>query len=198
MGVKYLLAFALLYPICLFSGQQTYCDSLGICYEIVHMEFHQDYDVIKIKLPPYLSSAEVMEQIRKVIFWPDAPPPKKRTKIYVYRDTDTYGSSSKTGAVYIPGKGFLWDLRDWKPDSSFLRTPTPAEIRIYNTYLDTLLRRPLQWDDSTARRAVSQALGISRSHLDTVYFRVKWWLQVQKRAGRKTVKLNDQLQIIIK
>jgi len=179
-------------------AQQNYCDSLNIQYEIIHLEFHSGYDVIKIKVPPYLSTAELMDQIRKVVIWPDSPPPRKKTMIYVYKDMDAVGAVSKTGAVYMPGKGFYWDLRDWKPDSSFLRAPTPMEIEIYNVYLDSLLKKGIRMGSDSIKQMVAESYQISPRKLDSIYCQIKWWLEIQKRKKRSVVKLSDDLYLKIK
>jgi len=157
------------------SGQKAIWDSLNVQYDIVHIECHPGYDLIKIKVPPYLSSQEVMKQVRLVLFWPGASPPRKKTKVYVFKETALYGTKSHTGGVYFPGHGIKWDMVDWSPDSSLIQKPSPREINIYNSLLDSLFKEGLQFSEIDHRHAIARRMKIAPAKLDSIYFRVKFW-----------------------
>ncbi len=163
------------------SGQKAVWDSLNVQYDIVRIECHPGYDLIKIKVPPYLSSREVMKQVRTVLFWPNSPPPQKKTKVYVFKETATYGTKSHTGGVYFPGEGIKWDLRDWVPDSSLIAKPSQDEINIYNSLLDSLFKEGLQFSEIEHRHTVAKRMKIPAGKLDSIYFKVKFWNNLHPR-----------------
>ncbi|RMF58457.1 MAG: hypothetical protein D6748_08650 [Calditrichaeota bacterium] len=189
----YLLIFLVL--VCsLFSkgfSQKAIWDSLNIQYRLVNSYYNQFENIFKIKVPPYLSTSEVMEQIRLVVQWPGDPPPTKRTIVYVFKEDVPEDATSKTGAVYLPGKGFLWDMRDWQPDTSILSyTPTPEDKVIYNTFLDSLFAHQEFSDNSSEKvkglkKNVAQLFDITVSELDSIYYHVKWWLNLHREEITK-------------
>jgi hypothetical protein len=150
-------------------------DTLNIRYEIVTQSYFQEKDIIKIKVPPFLSTAEVMEQVKLVLQWPGEPPPKKPTSVYVFKETDQVGETSITGGTFIPGKGIMWSLSDWKPIKLSLSEPTIREKIIYNTLLDTLFARGLSVSDVDVKNRIANELGITPTKLDSIYFKVKYW-----------------------
>ncbi len=153
-------------------------------YRIVQMEFNADYDVIKIKVPPWLKTHEVMEQIRLAVRWPGEPPPKKKVIVYVFRECDTVGTPSATGAVYLPEVGFLWALKDWHPQKPDRLEPSQQEIGIYNAYMDSILSRGATLDNLEVRRDIARQFRISPSRLDSIYLKVKcWWYFRQKEKN---------------
>lgn len=152
-------------------------DSVQIRYEIVEMQFLGDHNLIKIKVPDFLTTSQVMEQCKLVVFWPGQPPPQKPIYIYVFRDSDPVGSTSKTGCVYLPGKGFRWDLRDWHPDRSLYGTPTERELKIYYSYIDTLIKEGMSLTNQKAKEEVAKEFGIDVSRIDSIYTKVKFWLE---------------------
>ncbi len=171
-------------------AQQAVIDSLPIRYHIIYQEYNAFYNVIKIKLPPFLSTAEVMEQIRFLLFWPDNQPPDKETRVYVFRDLDPIGTVSRTGCVYIPGKGIFWDLREWQPDSSLLRPPTDWEKQVYNAYLDSLFVHGFYLNEakeSAIKHIICQQYGLTPAQLDTLYYRVKYWWERFKRHSTRRI-----------
>ncbi len=157
-------------------------DTLNVQFDILYQEYNEFYNVIKIKLPSHLSTAEVMAQIRLLLFFPGCPPPSKETRVYVFRELDTIGAVSKTGCIYRPGKGFLWDLRDWHPDSSLLTPPTEWEKQVYNEYLDSLFAGGMHLNEykDRAREVVARRHGLTPRQLDTLYYRVKYWWERNK------------------
>jgi len=173
------------------QAQEVTWDTILVQYQIIHQECTPSYDIIKIKVPPFLSTAEVMEQIRLLLFFPGHPPPKKEIRVYVFKETDPIGSWSKTGCIYKPHKGIFWDLRDWKPDSSWIRMPTEKEINIYNVYLDSLFRHGVPYTDSTMdlKMRVARHFKITPSQLDTIYYRVKLWQDALKRQRYRQRKM---------
>jgi hypothetical protein len=176
----------------LITGFKTapYCysqDSLDIHYSIVGMKFYSDHDVIKIKVPPWLKSSEVMFQIKKAIQWPGEPPPRKKTYIYVFKETAQVGEASQTGAVYIPGKGFIWSLSDWKPIEPPDRRPSENDLNIYYTFIDRIIQNGSSLDNTRIRREVAQEFHLSVAELDSIYSWVKYWLgkKQEEQAGEK-------------
>ncbi len=161
-------------------------DSLNVQFDILYQEYNQFYNVIKIKLPAHLSTAQVMDQIRLLLFFPGCPPPSKETRVYVFRDLDTIGTVSHTGCIYRPGKGFFWDLRDWHPDSSLLVPPSSWEKAVYNEYLDSLFAFGMHMNDARdrAREVVARRHGITPRQLDTLYYRVKYWWEQNKNSSQ--------------
>lgn len=157
-------------------AQQDDADSLNIRYEIISQSFSPTKDVIKIRTPPYLYTEEVMEQIRLVLQWPGEPPPQKVTYIYIFRETDQIGDTSQTGAIYIPGEGFKWRLGNWKPIEFPLKEPTIQEKIIYNTFLDTIFARGSTMHNIEIKEEIAKQFNISVSKLDSVYFKVKYWM----------------------
>jgi hypothetical protein len=168
-----LLLFLFYYGI---HAQQKDADSLNIRYEIISQSFSPDKNVIKIRIPPYLYTEEVMEQIRMVLQWPGDPPPKKVTHVYIFRETDQIGDTSQTGAIYIPGKGFKWRLGNWKPVEFPLKEPSIREKIIYNTFLDTLFVRGSTMHNIEIKEKIAKQFNISVSKLDSIYFKVKYWM----------------------
>lgn len=156
-------------------AQQSAWDTLNIRYEIISQGFSDTEDVIKIRVPPYLSTAEVMEQIKLALQWPGDPPPRKLTRIYVFKDTDQVGDSSQTGAVYIPGKGYVWNLAGWKPIAFPLQDPSLLEKVIYNTLLDSIFAHGASTHNLEIKEKVARKFDITVSKLDSIYWKVKYW-----------------------
>ncbi len=152
-------------------------DSLNVRYSIVGMNFYSDHDVIKIKVPPWLKSSELMFQIKKAILWPGEPPPHKRTYIYVFKETAQVGEASQTGAVYIPGKGFIWSLSDWKPTEPPDLSPSAKDLDIYYTFIDRIIRNGSSLHNDRIRRDVAEEFQLSVAELDSIYSWVKYWLE---------------------
>jgi len=158
-------------------------DSLEIYYSIVQMESHTDHDVIKIKVPCWLKTSELIPQLKRVVLWPGDPPPQKTIYVYVFKETDPIGSSSKTGCIYIPGKGFLWDLREWKPDLQPITIPTDSEIAIYTALVESIIKKGATIDNRAIREEIAGRYHLSLGQLDSIYSRVKrwWWLEKKNR-----------------
>ncbi len=125
-----------------------------------------------------------MEQIRLAVYWPGEPPPNKKTIVYVFRECDTVGTPSAIGAVYLPGIGFLWALKDWHPEKISSTEPSEQEMAIYNAYVDTILTRGATLDNLKIRRDIARQFRISPTRLDSIYLRVKcWWYFRQKEKN---------------
>lgn len=175
---------------CAAHAQQSYWDSLNIQYQLMQSNYYETENVIKIKIPPYLSTSAVMEQIKLAVQWPGDPAPTKKTTVYIFRENAVEGDVSKTGARYLPGKGFKWDLNDWKPDTTILHyTPRLIDRIIYNTLLDSLFTKeysPQEFDskDNPTKKKVAREFEISVAQLDSIYYRVKWWWDLNKNAPR--------------
>lgn len=177
-----ILLFCAAYP------QQSYWDSLNIKYQLIQSNYSETENVIKIKVPPYLSTSAVMEQIKLAVQWPGDSPPDKKTTVYIFKENAGKGERSKTGGRYLPGKGFKWDLKDWKPDTTILHyTPRSIDRIIYNAFLDALLAdeySPSEFDskDNPTKKKVAREFEISVAQLDSIYYRVKWWWDLNKNA----------------
>ena len=180
---RHILYFLILFTFSVVKPQPLLRDSLSIQFNIIYQEYNALYNIIKIKLPPYLSTAEVMAQIRLLLFWPGTSPPNKETRVYVFRDLDPIGTVSRTGCVYIPGRGIFWDLREWHPDSSLLQEPTEWEIHVYNVYLDSLFSNGFHFNESQnndVKLRICQQFQLTPAQLDTLYYRVKYWWERTK------------------
>lgn len=178
-------------------GQESAHDTLDIKYYLIENTYAQYEDIVKIKLPPYLSTAEVMRQIQLAVQWPGDPPPSKRTKVYVFREDAVIGDRSSMGAVYFPGRGFQWQLAEWRPDLTIYRyRPRASDKVLYNTLLDSLFAgnmfaseystEPKSGSKIQFRRKenVADLFEVSISEMDSIYFRVKWWLDLNPNEKR--------------
>ena len=165
-----LFLFSLFSPLSSFAQ-----DSLNIQYSIVGMMFYQDHDILKIKVPPWMKSSELVFQIKKAVM-PDDNPPHKKTYIYVFKETDQVGATSKTGAVYTPGKGFRWDLKDWRPTIFSGNTPTDEDFEIYNDFIDTVIQEGLTLNNTESRQKVAKKHQLTLARLDSICAYVKYWL----------------------
>ncbi len=158
-------------------------------YSIIQLEFSTEHDIIKVKVPNWLTTSELMEQLRQVIIWPGEKLPRKKTYIYVFKETDQVGASSNTGCVYIPGKGFRWDLRHWHPEMRVPTQPTENEIEIYNTFVECLLRNGFTFDNQRVRQQIANRYHISVARLDTIYTKVfHWWETAPRDSTGKVIK----------
>lgn len=180
---------SLLFHAALFA-QQAGWDTLNVQYRLLQTNYEPYEDIIKIKVPPHLSTREVMEQVKLVIQWPGSPPPRKKTTVYVFKDADPKGTRSKTGAVYRPGKGYRWDMRDWQPDLSIYQyNPRDRDKTIYNTLLDSMFVNgffALEFEekDSGIKDNVAKNFDLTVAELDSIYYRVKWWCDLNKPVAK--------------
>ena len=105
---KVIISMKLHFLILLFYSSLCFAqDSLNIQYSIIQIEFFEDHNIIKIKVPGWLKTSELMEQLQYLVIWPNEPPPTKIIYIYVFKETDQIGDTSETGCIYIPQKGFI-------------------------------------------------------------------------------------------
>jgi len=155
-------------------------DSLSIQYSIVGMMFYGDHDVLKIKVPPWMKSSELVFQIKKAVIPDERFPPTKKTYIYVFKETDQVGATSKTGAVYDPGKGFRWDLKDWRPTQFPDIKPTEKDFEIYDDFIDTIIQEGLTLTNIESRQKIAAKYQITIAHLDSICAYVKYWLNRQQ------------------
>lgn len=189
--MKLSCSFFLILLCCAVYPQQANWDSLNIQYQLLQTNYFERETEIKIKVPPYLKTSEVMEQIRLAVQWPGDPPPQKQTTVYVFRENAGEGDRSKTGGRYIPGKGFKWDLRDWEPDTTiFHYTPRLIDRIIYNALLDSLLADVInsmefESKDNPIKKKVAREFEISVAQLDSIYYRVKWWQDLNKNSSKE-------------
>jgi hypothetical protein len=163
-------------------------DSLEYSYSIVGMEFYGDHDIIKIKVPPWLKTSELIPQIKRVLFWPGGPPPTKKTYIYVFKETDQTGNSSHTGAIYIPGTGFIWELSDWEPAKIPEGNPTSKDFEVYYEFVDQIVQTGLSFGNTNVKEKVAAEYNLTLTELDSIYSFVKYWISNKKEL------LPDSLQ----
>ena len=179
-----ILKFLLLFVIFLNVYTQ---DSLEIRYSIIGMEFHNDFDIIKVKVPNWLTTSELIAQLKRIIIWPGEPLPKKKVYIYVFKDTDQIGDVSNTGCVYIPGKGFQWNLNEWTPEPLNIVTPTDRDLLIYNSLADSIIKKGSTMNNRKIRQEIVRQFNISLRELDSICVRVKyWWDRRQKKSESNT------------
>jgi len=154
-------------------------DSTRIQYAIVGMSFSGDHDVVKIKVPPWLLTSELMEQIKLSILGPSSTFPSKKTYIYVFSETDQVGDISSTGAVYTPGKGFLWSLSEWTSRAVPDTNPSDKDLEIYYILIDRIVKDGSLLDNLEIRKQVAGEFSISIAQLDSIYSWVKYWVSLQ-------------------
>jgi len=155
-------------------------DSTRIQYAIVGMSFYGDHDVVKIKVPPWLLTSELMEQIKLSILGPSSTFPLKKTYIYVFSETDQVGDISSTGALYTPGKGFLWSLSEWTTKDVPDTIPSEKDLEIYYTLIDRIVKDGSTLDNLEIRKQVAAEFSMSIAQLDSVYSWVKYWVSLQQ------------------
>lgn len=188
---KMLRPVLLLFTLLPLLAQESPWDSLNIQYRLIQNHYQPFEDIIKIKLPPYLSTSEVMEQVKLAVQWPGDPPPRKKTIVYVFKEDAAEGDVSRCGGMYLPGKGFKWDLGDWKPDTSVLSyTPSYLDRLIYNTFLDSMFTNgmytfELEEQETPTKHKIARHFAITVGALDSIYYHVKWWASIQKSRQRK-------------
>jgi len=151
-------------------------DSVDIEYSIVGMEFHTDYDVLKLRVSPWLSTEELMNQIKRAVLWPGAPLPKKETYIYVFKETEKIMENSPIRAIYHPERGFDWELHKWKPAIIPNNTPSQHEIVIYNHLIDCIIEEGSTLDNLNIRKKVAKDFNMTVGELDSIYCWVKFWM----------------------
>jgi len=178
---KIVLCLSLLVILSIYPSNGTTQDSLGIKYAIIGMKFYDSYDVIKVKIPNYLTKNQLMDQLEHVLFWPGDPPPKKKTHIYVFKETDQIEDISEVGCTYLPRKGFTWNLECWEPEPIEFTIPTERELLIYNTLTDTLITTGLTLNNERIRKEIAWKFGISLHELDSIHMRVKYWWEERSK-----------------
>jgi hypothetical protein len=161
-------------------------DSLDYSYSIVGMAFYKDHDIIKIKVPPWLKTSELVTQIKRVLFWPGSTPPSKKTFIYVFKETDQIGESSNTGAIYIPKEGFIWKLSDWKPAKIPDSIPSESDFAVYYSLIDQIIKTGSSLDNTMVKKRVAAEHNLSLFQLDSIYSMVKYWLSKKQNSSFQT------------
>ena len=159
-------------------------DSLQIQYAIVGMAFHEDHDIIKIKVPPWIKTSDLMLQIKRVVIWPGEPPPDKKTYVYVFKETDQVGDISQTGAIYTPEKGFIWNLSSWTPIQTPSGTPTTKDLEIYYDLIDHIIQDGSSLENRKIRASIAGKYFLTLPELDSIYVYVKYWLGKEEKKNR--------------
>ena len=173
------------------NAQEGTWEKYDIQYRLLQTHYGQSADVIKIKVPPYLSTSQLMTQCRLALQWPGDPLPRKKTTIYVYRDDDPLGTKSGVGLLYTPGKEIQWDLAEWQPDTLiFSYQPTPLDQVIYNTVLDSLYAEgmyasELESDNAPVKKQLAEDFQLTVPQLDSIYYRVKRWGELKKKRRNR-------------
>jgi hypothetical protein len=155
-------------------------DSTKIQYAIVGMSFFSDHDVVKIKVPPWLLTSELMEQIKLSILGPSSTFPLKKTYIYVFSETDQVGDISSTGAMYTPGKGFSWSLSKWNARAVPDQIPSEKDFEIYYSLIDRIVKDGSTLDNLEIRKQIAEEYLLSISQVDSIYSWVKYWVSRQQ------------------
>ena len=156
-------------------------DSPNIQYSIIQIEFFEDHNIIKIKVPGWLKTSELMEQLQYLVIWPNEPPPTKIIYIYVFKETDQIGDTSETGCIYIPQKGFIWNLNKWQPKSGMVVVPSDSELTIYNTLVDSILKQGSTINNRELRFEIARRFNLTLRQLDSIYTKVKHWQEFIKK-----------------
>ena len=159
-------------------------DSLKVQYAIVGMSFYSDYDVVKIKVPPWLLTSELMEQIKLSVSGPSSTLPDKKTYVYVFKETDQVGDISSIGALYLPGKGFSWCLSGWTAQNIPDQIPSEKDLEIYSTFIEQIVINGSTLDNLEVREQVSQKYSLSVSELDSICSWVKYWMGLQQKKTK--------------
>lgn len=159
-------------------------DSLQIQYAIVGMAFYEDHDVIKIKVPPWIKTSDLIPQIKRAVIWPGKPPPEKTTYIYVFKETDQVGEVSQTGAIYTPEKGFMWNLSSWIPIQMPVGIPTKRDLEIYYDLIDQIIQDGSSLENRKIRSSIANKYSITLYDLDSIYVFVKYWLVEEEKRHR--------------
>jgi hypothetical protein len=157
-------------------------DSLQIQYSIVGMQFNEDRDILKIKVPPWIKTRDLMAQIKRAVIWPGNPPPQKKTYVYVFKETDQVGEVSQTGAIYSPKIGFTWNLAAWEPTRMPSGIPTEKDFEVYYYLIDRIIQDGSDFGDQKIRSSVAAEFSLTLPELDSIYVFVKYWLaETEKR-----------------
>ena len=180
-GIK-TVSFIILFFLTANSGLLVAQDSLEYQYSIVGMAFYADHDIIKIKVPPWLKTSEVISQIKAVLFWPDRPAPKKTTYVYVFKETDQIGETSSTGAVFFLDKGFLWSLSGWVPAKIPEQIPSEKDLNIYYSLTDRIIEQGSSFNNLELKREIAKQYNISTGTVDSIYTFVKYWLSSKQQT----------------
>jgi hypothetical protein len=159
-------------------------DTLQIQYSIVGMHFYEDHDIIKLKVPPWLKSSDLIPQIKRSIMWPGEPPPVKTTYIYIFKETDQVGEKSQTGAIYKPKKGFIWNLSSWEPTEMSKEMPMERDFKIYYYLIDQIIQDGSDLGNRKIRSTVAEEYSLTLSELDSIYVLVKYWLSEEVKKSR--------------
>jgi hypothetical protein len=156
-------------------------DSLQIQYAIVGMSFFEDHDVIKIKVPPWIKSSDLIPQIKRAVIWPGQPAPVKTTYVYVFKETDQVGDVSQTGAIYQPDKGFIWNLASWIPAQIPSGIPTKRDLEIYYDLIDQIIQDGSSLQNQKIRSSIAEEYSLTIHDLDSIYVFVKYWLAEEEK-----------------
>jgi len=166
------------------SNSEIPQDSLQIQYAIVGMAFHEDHDIIKIKVPPWIKTSDLMAQIKRAVIWPGEPPPEKTIYIYVFKETDQVGDVSQTGAIYTPEKGFIWNLTSWTPIQMPTSIPTKRDFEIYYDLIDQIIQDGSSLENRKIRSSIAREYSLTLPELDSIYVFVKYWLAEKEKRHR--------------
>jgi hypothetical protein len=186
----FLLVWAANFAMCF--GQVASWDTLDIRYRRAEINYGEQETVMTIKVPPYLNETELQAQITLAVQFPGTPPPDKKHIVYVLRDDQPLRKKSDVYAVYRPGKGFVWKLDKWQQDLSiFEYEPSELDKLIYNAVMDSIFAleiSPLTFEQQKlpAKKSIAQHFEKTVVAIDSIYFRVMWWRDLQERMRKKS------------
>jgi hypothetical protein len=190
MNRLFFLLLIVVFSVC--RGQVAPWDTVDIRYRRAGINYGEQEVVLTIKVPPYLNVPELQEQIKLAVQYPGTPPPGKKHIVYVFRDDQLIGKKSDVFAVYTPGKGFKWKLEKWRQDLSiFEYQPTELDKLIYNTVMDTIFALEIssltfEHHHLPVKVTIARHFETSVAAIDSIYFRVMWWQELQKRTQMRT------------
>jgi len=190
MRISYRLIIGSVLLQLLFAGNgMAQQQDLNIRYTILGTTYGEKENKIKIKVPPYLSRQEVSRQIRLAIAWPGDPLPEVLTKVYVFRDDAVLGNTSRLGGIYSPVEGFIWHLRGWAADTTIVTYElTSRDRQVYNTLLDSMFAKQnfkleSKTLSATAKRDIAWQFDLSTTQVDSIFYLVKWWRELNGAEG---------------
>jgi hypothetical protein len=173
-------------------GQVATWDTLDIRYRRAEINYGEQEIVMIIKVPPYLNETDLQKQIKLAVQFPGTPPPDKKHVVYVFRDDQPIRKKSDIYAIYKPGKGFDWKLDKWQQDLSiFEYEPSELDKLIYNAVMDSIFSleiSPLTFEQQKlpAMESIAQHFEKTVAAIDSIYFKVMWWRDLQERMRKKS------------
>jgi hypothetical protein len=93
------------------------------------------------------------------------------------------GEESQTGAIYVPKKGFIWNLSSWEPTLMPEGIPHERDFEVYYYLIDRIIQDGSNFGDRKIRSAVAKEYSLTLSELDSIYVFVKYWLAEEEKRN---------------